>query len=78
MAIKILEATEYADRNHFLCHIDDSKVDDEGNPLPEYCMEFNWGKDVDLSAARREMRLLCEQRLAELNTAPIEGVGDTL
>ncbi|OPX90212.1 MAG: hypothetical protein A4E53_01098 [Pelotomaculum sp. PtaB.Bin104] len=52
--MKILDSVEYETKNTYVCHIDETKVDADGNLDP--CLEiFDWGKDVPADTAKIEM-----------------------
>lgn len=86
MAMKIIEATEFPNEYLYKIHIDDTKIDDAGKPLPEYIQEFKWGnappegqtKAKYIANIKREMKLLCELKLSSLNGTPMADTGKVL
>lgn len=85
--MKVLLARDTGTEFRFRVHLDDTKVDANGEPDPEWVEEFAWGKEPPpgrtptqyLADIQREMKMLCEQRLAAKNQgAPLSMEGQTL
>lgn len=94
--MQLLSARRAGPSFHYRVHLDESKVGSDGAPDPAWVLALSWsdrprglGETAAQFAARltayeamarREMRLLCQARLAELSPpieAPLPGEGET-
>lgn len=73
--MKIIEAKDMGNEYCFCVHLDETKLDANGNPDPAYLKYFAWGKQPPsgqtatqyLASIKNEMKLLCQLDLDTLN-----------
>ena len=75
MSIIILEVTEHINTYYFRCHIDNNMVDAQGQPLRDYVMVFNWGKEPPKTKIKVERFIGdTEGKMQELSLKHLNGL----
>ena len=70
--MKLIKARELATEYRFVIHLDETKVNRDGEPDPTYVFECVWGKEPPegqtkaqyLAMIKREMKLLAQGELS--------------
>jgi len=71
MAMKWLTGEERVNSYLLRVHLDESRVNEEGKPLPGTVFEAEWSKDQDLEVSKTEHWRLAEHHLAQMQSKPL-------